>query len=193
MSSDRERLLRRSRSITQLVTTAIPQPWSPALRHRGNTLATSRCDFNTAVGTLRWAAGDSSAKTFTVLINQDAYVEGPESLPLTLSNIAGGASLSVPSAATLTIADDLTEPATNLINDTEDFVRQHYHDFLNREADASGLAFWKDNIDKCNDPARRPAGLSVAQCIEVFRINTSAAFFLSIEFQATRRHCLSHE
>ena len=48
-----------------------------------------------------------------------------------------------------------------------------------------GLAFWKDNIDKCNDPARRLAGLTVAQCIEIQRINTSGAFFLSIEFQNT--------
>ena len=31
------------------------------------------------------------------------------------------------------------------------FVRQQYRDFLNREADAAGLAFWKNNIDKCND------------------------------------------
>jgi len=33
--------------------------------------------------------------------------------------------------------------------------------------------------------ARRPVGRTVAQCIEVMRINTSAAFFLSIEFQQT--------
>ena len=87
--------------------------------------------------------------------------------------------------ATLNLADDVTEPATNSIDDTETFVRQHYRDFLNREADAAGLAFWKDNIDKCNDSARRPAGLTLAQCTEVFRADTSAAFFLSIEFQNT--------
>ncbi|HWP55045.1 MAG TPA: hypothetical protein VN476_13000, partial [Pyrinomonadaceae bacterium] len=62
---------------------------------------------------------------------------------------------------------------------------RHYHDFLHREADPAGLAFWTDNIDKCLDPARRPAGLTEVQCIEIFRINTSAAFFLSIEFQNT--------
>jgi hypothetical protein len=60
-----------------------------------------------------------------------------------------------------------------------------YHDFLNREPDPEGRAFWIDNIDKCNDPAQRLAGLTLAQCIEVMRINTSAAFFLSIEFQQT--------
>jgi len=73
----------------------------------------------------------------------------------------------------------------NPIDDTSFFVRQQYLDFLNREPDSPGLAFWVDNIDKCNDPARRPAGQTVAQCIEVQRITTSAAFFLSIEFQST--------
>jgi len=110
-------------------------------------------------------------------------------LTLTLSNLTGGAAFTTPGATTstvqLTIADDVTEPATNPIDDTDTFVRQQYRDFLNREPDASGLAFWKDNIDKCNDPARRPAGLTVPQCIELFRINTSAAFFISIEFQDT--------
>jgi uncharacterized repeat protein (TIGR01451 family) len=154
-----------------------------------NGIASSRCDFETALGTLRFAAGDGTAKTFTVLINQDSFVEGPETLTLTLSNLTGGAVFPQPGAttqtATLTIIDDVTEPATNPIDDTETFVRQQYRDFLNREPDAEGLAFWKDNIDKCNDPARRPAGITVAQCIEFFRVQTSTAFFLSIEFQNT--------
>jgi hypothetical protein len=55
-------------------------------------------------------------------------------------------------------------------------VRQHYHDFLNRETDAAGLAFWTNQITSC--------GADV-QCTEVKRINVSAAFFLSIEFQVT--------
>lgn len=154
-----------------------------------NGVASPRCDFETALGTLRFAASDGAAKTFTVLINQDSFVEGPETLTLTLSNLTGGAGFTTPGAttltATLTITDDVTEPATNPIDDTDTFVRQQYRDFLNREPDASGLAFWKDNIDKCNDPARRPAGLTVPQCIDLYRINTSAAFFLSIEFQDT--------
>jgi uncharacterized protein (TIGR03118 family) len=76
-------------------------------------------------------------------------------------------------------------PGTNPIDDTSFFVRQQYLDFLNREPDGPGQAFWIDNIDKCNDPTRLPAGQTVAQCIEVQRITTSAAFFLSIEFQST--------
>lgn len=47
---------------------------------------------------------------------------------------------------------------------------------MNREADQSGLDFWVGNFTQCaGDP----------QCLEVRRINVSAAFFLSIEFQET--------
>ncbi len=138
-------------------------------------IALSRCDFTTALGTLRFAAGESS-KTFEVLISQDNYVEGPEALTLTLSKLTGGALFATPSTATLTITDDATEPATNPIDVADSFVRQHYHDFLNREPDAAGLAFWSDQITSC--------GTDTA-CFELRRINVSAAFFLSIEFQQT--------
>lgn len=58
----------------------------------------------------------------------------------------------------------------------EYFVRQQYLDFLNREPDESGLNFWSDQLLSCNgDPA----------CVAGSRTNTSAAFFLSIEFQQT--------
>jgi len=64
----------------------------------------------------------------------------------------------------------------NPIDDPQTFVATHYHDFLNRDPDAAGLAFWTNEITSCaND----------AQCIEAKRINVSAAFFLSIEFQQT--------
>jgi len=151
----------------------------------GNTLASSRCDYTSAFGQITFAAGDGADKTFTVLIGQDSYVEGPETLSLTLSNPTNGANLVTPSAATLTINDDLTEPPTNLVDDTNTFVEQLYRDFLNRPSDPAGKAFWVANIDNCNNPATRLPGLTQAQCIEVQRINTAAAFFLSIEFQAT--------
>ena len=142
-----------------------------------NGIASSRCDFTTALGTLRFAAGENS-KTFTVLISQDNYAEGPETLTLTLLNPSSGAFLATPSTAPLTITDDPTESTTNPADDAEVFVRQHYHDFLNREADASGLAFWANQITECQAPG--------ATCsAEVRRINVSAAFFLSIEFQET--------
>jgi Domain of unknown function (DUF4214) len=67
-------------------------------------------------------------------------------------------------------------PVSNQLNNTQVFVRQHYLDFLSREPDAAGLAFWVNNIDSCG---------SDVQCREVKRIDTSASFFLSIEFQGT--------
>ena len=55
-------------------------------------------------------------------------------------------------------------------------MRQQYLDFLGREPDESGFNFWVNNIESCG---------ASSQCREVKRIDTSAAFFLSIEFQQT--------
>jgi hypothetical protein len=137
--------------------------------------ASERSDYTAALGTLNFAAGESS-KSFTVFVTDDALAEGPETLSLGLGDPAG-ASLGGPSTATLTIANDDTVPATsNPADDPSFFVRQHYHDFLNREPDASGLQFWTGGITGCG---------SDANCVAVKRVNTSAAFFLSIEFQET--------
>ncbi|MDX6444696.1 MAG: hypothetical protein QOH71_1770 [Blastocatellia bacterium] len=137
-----------------------------------------RCDFTTAAGTLKFAAGENS-KTFDVLISQDNYVEGSESFPVTLSNPTNGAVLGSPSTANVVIADDVTEPAANPIDDSTNFVRQHYHDFLNREpipGDSAGLNFWVNQIESCG---------SDQACRDLKRVNVSGAFFLSVEFQQT--------
>jgi large repetitive protein len=143
-------------------------------------LASSRCDFTAMFGTLQFAANEAQ-KILDIPVNQDSYTEGPETFTINLSNPTGNAAFVTPSSASVTI-NDSAAPAPNAIDDTTTFVRQQYHDFLNREPDAAGLAFWKNNIDKCNDPAQRAPGQTLAQCIEVQRIITSAAFFLSIEF-----------
>ncbi len=140
-----------------------------------NGVATPKCDFTTALGTLNFAAGETS-KTITILISQDSFVEGPETFSLTLSNPTGGTGLIGPATASITIADDATEPPTNAIDEVRNFVRQHYHDFLNREPDQSGWDFWTNQITSCG---------SDVQCNEVRRIDVSASFFLSIEFQQT--------
>jgi hypothetical protein len=62
------------------------------------------------------------------------------------------------------------------INDPGNYVCQHYIDFLGRAGDVSGLAFWTNQITTCG---------SDGPCTEVRRINVSASFFLSIEFQET--------
>lgn len=61
-------------------------------------------------------------------------------------------------------------------DNTDYFVHQQYVDFLEREPDAGGFDFWANQISSCG--ANQP-------CVEVKRINTSAAFYLSIEFQQT--------
>jgi len=87
---------------------------------------------------------------------------------------------SSPRTSSLTIADKSVTinqaGGFNPIDDTQTFVTQHYRDFLNREPDPAGLQFWMDNINSCG---------SDAACREVKRIDTSAAYFLSIEFQET--------
>ncbi|PYS26197.1 MAG: hypothetical protein DMF75_22535 [Acidobacteria bacterium] len=136
--------------------------------------AAERRDYITANGKLSFAAGETS-KSFAVLINDDSYVEGPETLSVNLRN-PSGASLGAPSIATVTIFDNPSEPPTNVIDDPQNYVCQHYHDFLNRQPDADGLAFWTNQITSC--------GTDQA-CIQLKRINVSAAYFLSIEFQET--------
>jgi len=64
----------------------------------------------------------------------------------------------------------------NLLDTPEYFVRQHYLDFLAREPDEAGFNFWSDQISSCG---------SDAGCAERKRINVSAAYFLSVEFQQT--------
>lgn len=64
----------------------------------------------------------------------------------------------------------------NPIDASDFFVTKHYDDFLGRIADPSGLLFWINNIEAC---------LFSLPCRQVKRVDTSAAFFLSIEFQET--------
>jgi subtilisin family serine protease len=137
--------------------------------------ASARCDYVTLFGTVQFAAGEAS-KIISIPIVDDSLPEGNETFSLSLNN-GFGASLGVQTTATVTILgpnDNVNDP--NPLDGTSFFVRQHYLDFLNREPDTSGLQFWINNIDNCSP---QPS------CFEVQRINTSAAFFLSIEFQET--------
>ncbi|HVQ39434.1 MAG TPA: DUF4214 domain-containing protein [Pyrinomonadaceae bacterium] len=77
------------------------------------------------------------------------------------------------------------EEKLNAVNVPDFFVWGHYRDFLSRDPDAPGLAFWSGEITECSDAAKRQPGESLPQCTERKRANTSAAFFLSPEFQNT--------
>lgn len=137
--------------------------------------AKQNSDYTLAAGTLHFAANEFS-KTFTILITDDAYVEGSETINLTLSNPTGNG-LGIPSATVLTITDSNTQPpTTNPVDGAQFFVRQHYYDFLNRVPDQGGLDYWTNQIMQCgNDQA----------CLTRDRVAVSAAFFVSAEFQQT--------
>jgi len=139
--------------------------------------ASQKSDYEIALSKLTFAPGETS-KTVRILIVNDTFVEGAETVNLALSNPSGtGVGLGTPNAAELTIIDnDSVAPLTNPIDDSTFFVRQQYLDFLNREPDPTGLAFWVSEIESCGVDA---------VCREAKRVNVSAAFFLSIEFQKT--------
>ena len=135
-----------------------------------NGVASSRCDYATSAGTVRFAAGETS-KTISIPIVDDAYAEGSETFTLTLSNPTG-AVLGSPSSATLTINDNDFSNGANPIDQTAFFVRQQYVDFLSREPDPGGFAAWQAVINNC------PANDTTCD-----RIHVSSAFFRSAEFQ----------
>jgi hypothetical protein len=139
-------------------------------------VASARCDYETKLGTLNFAPGETS-KTIAVFLVDDSYVENSEAFTVSLSMAVGsGVGLGTPATATVTLTDNDAPGSANPIDNAGFFVRQHYIDFLNREPDAAGFAFWSNQITSCGNDA---------QCIEIRRINVSAAFFLSIEFQET--------
>lgn len=140
--------------------------------------ASERSDYTTSIGTLRFAPGETQ-KTFDLLINNDNIAEPNETVFLGLLNSTGNAGIGVRNSAMVMIHDgpSFSPPNPNNPLDSSIFyAEQHYHDFLNRISDPSGLSFWINNIDSCG---------SSVQCREVKRIDTSASFFLSIEFQTT--------
>ena len=71
-----------------------------------NGTATAGSDYTSTSGTLSWANGDTANKTFTVPITNDALDEPNETFTVTLSSPTGGATLGIPSSATVTIIDD---------------------------------------------------------------------------------------
>jgi Tol biopolymer transport system component len=136
--------------------------------------ASERSDYTLSAGSLHFAPGEKS-KSFRVLLTDDALVEGAETLTLSLSDPVG-ANLGGANSLVIEIRDnDSAAGAVNPVNESGFYVRQHYLDFFNREPDPPGLAFWTQNIESCKN----------AGCREAKRIDTSAAFFLSIEFQQT--------
>ena len=133
--------------------------------------AQQHSDYIIALGSLQFAPGETR-KTLTLLVTEDSYVEGSETFSLVLSD-ARGAVLGAQSVSQITITDnDSDQNAPNAINDVGNFVRQHYHDFLNREPDPEGFKGWQESLNNCK------AGDTSCDRIEV-----SSGFFRSSEFQ----------
>ena len=97
-------------------------------------------------------------------------------MTVTLTELEGG-TLSTPNPFVVRIDDDETsDVSSNPIDDDATFVGQHYHDFLSRQADGDGQAFWANQLAACAGDAA---------CLDRKREDVSAAFFLLIEFQTT--------
>lgn len=138
--------------------------------------ASERSDYIAASGTLQFNFGESN-KTFKVLINNNGYVTGPRTVNLILENASGDATLGSTRTAVLQINDTNTvEPSINPSDDAQFFVLQQYYDFLAREPDAGGLAYWSNEISRCG---------SDRACINARRRDVSAAFLIENEFQQT--------
>ncbi|HEX8355525.1 MAG TPA: S8 family serine peptidase [Pyrinomonadaceae bacterium] len=146
--------------------------------------ATQKSDYTLAIGRLDFAAGELS-KTITVFITNDAHDESDESFTLTLTDPSTGLRVGSPTAATITITDDDTGTTANPIDNPEFFVRMHYRDFLNRDPDAGGLAFWVGKLAELSAPCAARTGDARQSCLTTARARVSESFFLSIEFQTT--------
>jgi Calx-beta domain len=114
-----------------------------------NGAATSRCDYVGILGTLHFAAGETS-KNISIPIIDDTYGEGAETFSISLSNPSGSAVLGANQRATITVTDNGNDGAgqpTSIDNPTF-FVRQHYIDFLSREPDPLS-AGWVTILNGC--------------------------------------------
>jgi len=147
----------------------------------GNGTGNDRSDYTPVFGSVRFAPGETSKDVTIPLINNGygtSEFGAQRTFNLIIVNVIGGA-IQAPNFTTVTITNNQssTSPVNPLdVSDADFFVRQQYLDFLGREPDANGSGFWKSSITACGGNQ---------QCIEAKRINASAAFFLSIEFQGT--------
>jgi hypothetical protein len=131
--------------------------------------ASQRCDYATVVGTLRFAAGETS-KVIHIPVVDDVYIEGAETFTITLSNASGG-ELATPATATVTINDNDVGPAPNPIDNDAFWLRQMYIDILGREPEPGAINAWLAILNNCT-PATNCDRTAVA-----------LGFLKSVEFQ----------
>ncbi|HEX7314812.1 MAG TPA: M64 family metallopeptidase [Pyrinomonadaceae bacterium] len=120
--------------------------------------------------------GQPAGTSSSINVNAGALGAGAHTIEATVSDQGSFVRSDPEQLLTERVSWSVNVTSANPIDGSEFFVTQHYRDFLNREPDATGLNFWTQGIESC---------VADAGCREVKRIDTSAAFFLSIEFQET--------
>ena len=134
-------------------------------------MASSRCDYPTSVGTIRFAAGETS-KNISIPIVDDSYAEGNESFTVTLGNPTGG-SLGTPGSASVTINDNETSNGPNPVDGTS---------FL-RAAAVCRLSYSRTGSRWLCSLASSDLNGCAAGDTSCDRIHVSSSFFRSPEFQ----------
>jgi hypothetical protein len=136
------------------------------------------CPSPTAVTVSNWMIVNDSrwSRTYTATLGKDEINYLPLNVPLHLFIDSDYGDATGAGGYALRMQDVTIAPSPNRIDATDFFIRQHYLDFLNRQSDAAGLDFWSNGINTCG---------TNQGCIEARRVEVSAAFFLSIEFQET--------
>ena len=140
-----------------------------------NGVASSRCDYATSIGTIRFAAGESLKSVFIPLVN-DSYAEGNETFTITISNPVGAA-LGPVTSVNIVVQDNENSNGPNPLDTTAFFVEQHYIDFLGRNPEPAGKQAWMNILAGCP-----PSGID-GNGNFCDRIEVSAGFFRSPEFQ----------
>jgi TolB protein len=133
----------------------------------------ARCDYATTIDTVTFAAGDTTPKTITIPLIDDAHVEGAETFQVKVTGVQGeGVVLSGRETVTVAINDNDVAGQPNPVLSTSFFVRQHYLDFLSREPEPDEP--WSAVLNNCSDVNNNPA---------CDHLTVSSAFFRSPEFQ----------
>lgn len=109
-------------------------------------------------GALMFGNGVTS-QSFTIPILNPRTVQGNQTVNLTLSGVAGGATLGTPASAILTIVD-------NNVGDDVAFISGLYHDLLGRAADAGGLQAFQLMVDTARNPIHAQFALAYTTSAE---------------------------
>jgi hypothetical protein len=104
------------------------------------------------------------------------YTVTPSRANYTFGPIERSFSLNADKTDAIFTATASAQQAANPLDTDMYFVRQQYLDFLGREPDAQGLAYWTSELDKCGTDAL---------CLNSRRVSISAAFFIENEAQQT--------